>query len=220
MKRNVSPTQKVLNLWAIILIIWSVYRTKFSFPEWFDEFIAKPLIFVLPVYLYIKKVEKKEFFPSVLLTTKNIFKDIYLAIVIGFVFALSAFFSNYVKYGSFLSTTTIFYSASQKLSTYFFIALATGFSEEILSRGFILKRLYEESGNIYSASFVSSILFFILHIPILFTNIKLTGGLLLLFMGTDLILSLANSFIFLERKSLILPILIHAFYNLAIVLYV
>lgn len=220
MKKKVSPTQRVLNLWAIILIIWSVYRTKFSLPEWFDEFIAKPSIFVLPVYFYIKKVEKKDFLPSILFTTKNVFKDVYLAIMIGFVFALSAFFSNYLKHGSFLVTATVIYSTSQKLSTYFFIALATGFSEEILSRGFILKRLYEESGNIYTSSFISSILFFILHIPILFTNIKLTGGLLLLFMGTDLILSLANSFIFLERKSLILPILIHAFYNLAIVLYV
>jgi len=219
-KKPVSPTQKVLNLWAVILIIWSVYRAKFFMPEWFDEFIAKPLVFVLPVYLYIKKVEKKDFLPSILLTTKNIFKDIYLAIIIGFVFALSAFFSNYLKHGGFLFNATVIYSTSQKLSTYFFIASATGFSEEILSRGFILKRLYEESGNLYTSSFISSILFFILHIPILFTNLKLTGGLLLLFMITDLILSLANSFIFLERKSLILPILIHAFYNLAVILYV
>jgi membrane protease YdiL (CAAX protease family) len=219
MKKKVSPTQKVLNLWAIILIIWSVYRTKFSFPEWFDEFIAKPLIFVLPVYFYIKRVEKKDFLPSVLLTTKNIFKDIYLAIVIGFVFALSAFFSNYIKHGSFSFSSTILYSSSQKLSTYFLIALATGFSEEILSRGFILKRLYEESKNIYSSSFIASILFFIIHIPILFTNVKLTGNFLLFFMFNDIILSLANSFIFLNRKNLISPILIHTFYNVAIILF-
>jgi membrane protease YdiL (CAAX protease family) len=219
-KKPLSPTQKVLNLWAIILIVWSIYRSKFSFPEWLDEFIAKPLVFILPVYLYIKKIERRDFFSSLWLTTKNIFKDIYLGIFIGLVFVVSALFSNYVKHGGFSFTATIIASTSQKLSAVFFIALATGFTEEILSRGFILKRLYEESRNVYSSAFISSILFFILHIPILFTNVKLTGSLLLLFMITDLILSLANSFIFLERKSLILPILIHAFYNMAIVLYV
>ena len=100
------------------------------------------------------------------------------------------------------------------------LALATGISEEILSRGFILKRLYEESKNIYTSSFFASVLFFFLHVPILFTNHKLTGDLLLLFMGTDLMLSLVNSFMFLDRKNLFVPIFIHAFYNLSIILFV
>lgn len=219
-KKEISQTQKVLNLWAIILIIWSIYRSRFSFPEWVDEFIAKPLVFVLPVYWYIKKIEKRDFFFSLWLKPKNFFKDIYLGILIGSLFTLFALISNYVKHGRFSFTQTILSTTSSKWWFVFFIALATSFSEEILSRGFILKRLYEESKNIYSSSFISSILFFILHIPILFTNIKLTGNLLLLFMATDLILGLANSFIFLERRSLILPILIHAFYNITIALYV
>lgn len=217
-KKPLSPTQRVLNLWAIILIVWSIYRSKFSFPEWFDEFIAKPLVFVLPVYLYIKKVERKKFFPSLWLTTKNIFKEIYLGIFIGFVFVVSAFLSNYIKHGDLFFTSPVALTW-QNLLTIFFTPFATGFSEEILSRGFILKRLYEESKNLYNSVFLSSVLFFILHIPILFTNLKLTGNLLLFFMTTDFILSLANSFIFLERKNLILPILVHAFYNLAVALY-
>ena len=58
--KKVTPTQKALNLWAVILIVWSVYRTYFKLPEWFDEFVAKPVVFVLPVLVYIKSVEKKE----------------------------------------------------------------------------------------------------------------------------------------------------------------
>jgi membrane protease YdiL (CAAX protease family) len=99
------------------------------------------------------------------------------------------------------------------------MALMTGISEEILSRGFVLKWLYAESKNIYTASFFASILFFFLHVPILFTNLKLTGNLLLMFMAMDMILSLVNSFVFLERKNLVLPILIHTFYNLSIILF-
>jgi membrane protease YdiL (CAAX protease family) len=101
-----------------------------------------------------------------------------------------------------------------------FTALATGISEEILSRGFVLKRLYEDSKNILTSSFFASILFFFLHVPILFTNIKLTGNLLLFFMVTDIILSLFNSFVFLIRKSLFLPIFIHALYNITLLLFI
>ena len=59
MKSKATPTQKALNLWAVVLIVWAIYRAKFKLPEWFDEFVAKPIVFVLPVYYYIQKIEKK-----------------------------------------------------------------------------------------------------------------------------------------------------------------
>lgn len=218
MTEKTSPLQKALNLWAIVLIIWSIYRAKFNLPEWFDEFIAKPAIFIIPVYIYIAKIEKKNFFDSLWLNKKGILKNAAFGISIGFILIFSSLVANYLKHNSFTlptglaSPTTMFY-------TIIFVA-ATAISEEILSRGFLLKRLYEDSNNVYKSSFFASILFFFLHIPILLTNSHLTGNILLLFMITNIILSLANSFIFLDRKNLIAPILIHAFYNLALMLYI
>lgn len=219
MKKQISPTQKVLNVWAIILILWSLYRAKLSLPEWFDEFVAKPLIFIGPVAYYIVKIEKKAFFADLWFSKKNIFKDISLAAVVGVAFFLIAFVTAYIKSQNLLPNVS-FGQSFMQLMKYLPIALATALSEEIVSRGFVLKRLYEESKNIFRASFITSVLFFILHIPILFTNLNLTGGTLVLFMLTDLILSLASSFIFLSRRSLILPILIHALYNLTLALFV
>jgi membrane protease YdiL (CAAX protease family) len=221
MKKHITSSQKALNLWAIILIVWSVYRAKFRMPEYIDEFIAKPLVFVLPVYYYIRKIERKEFFPSIYfdLKHKKLLKDLVFGLTAGGVFVVSAVLANSIKMGkiTFLSGQMI---DSQSLMVIFLTAIATSVSEEILSRGFILKRLYEESKNIYTASFLGSILFFFLHVPILFTNIRITGNLLLLFIATDMVLSLVNSFVFLERKSLTLPILIHAFYNLTLVFFI
>lgn len=218
MKTKITPTQRALNLWAVILIIWAVYRAKFKMSEWVDEFIAKPLIFVLPVYYYIRRIEKKHFLSAIGLKPKTNLQDILTAIVIGAIFATSAIFANVVKYKKF-----IFFKHSVSPEGLIFmviLALATGVSEEILSRGFVLKRLYEESKNVYTSSFFASILFFFLHVPILFTNLSLSGDLLLMFMATDLILSLVNSFVFLDRKNLVVPILIHAFYNLSVILFV
>lgn len=217
MKSKVTSTQRALNLWSIILIIWAVYRAKFKLPVWFDEFIAKPLVFILPVYYYIKRIEKKDFFSAIDLKFKVTFSDILTTLLIGGIFSFSAILANILKYKKFVFWQQ---ASGENLLLLVVLALATGISEEILSRGFVLKRLYEESKNIYTSSFFASILFLFLHIPILFTNYKLTGDMLLLFLGTDLVLSLVNSFIFLQRRSLIIPILIHAFYNLSVIFFV
>lgn len=218
MRSKVTPTQRSLNFWAVILIIWAIYRAKFKFPEWVDEFIAKPLVFILPVYYYIKKIEKKPFFSAIDLKLKISIPDLLISLFIGGIFSFSAIMANILKF-----KRVIFFQRSLNVEGLLFmiiLALATGISEEILSRGFVLKRLYEESKNIYTSSFFASILFFFLHVPILFTNSRLTGELLLMVLATDMILSLVNSFVFLERRNLLVPILIHAFYNLSIILFV
>ncbi len=218
MKKYVSPTQKALNLWAIILIIWSIYRANVRMSEWFDEFIAKPLVFILPVYYYIKNIDKKDFSSSLLIKPKELGKDVILGFGIGGIFFVTALFANFVKFHKFFSLNTTF--TIQNIALVSLLALATGISEEILSRGFVLKKLYDESKNIYTSSFFASILFFFLHVPILFTNSRIGGNTLIIFMVTDLILSLVNSFLFLNRRSLILPILVHAMYNISLAFFI
>lgn len=217
-KEKITPTQKALNFWAVILIIWAFYRNYLRMPEWFDEFIAKPLVFVLPVFYYIKNIDKKPILESLYihLKPKRIIRDLFNSLVIGGVFLLSAILSFYFREKKIILFSN--FPGWSKFIYIFLTAFATGVTEEILSRGFVLKKLYNESKNIYSATFFSSVLFFFLHVPILFTNPKITGNLLLMFMTTDLLLSMINGLIFLLEKSLIAPILIHAFYNIIIAL--
>lgn len=218
MKNQPSPTQKVLNVWAVILIIWSIYRIQFSFPDWFDEFIAKPVFFIGPVIWYVLKVEKKPFFSSIWLVRKKVSKDIYLAIIIGILFYAVSFIPIFIKTGFSPFSITGSFTYLNRFISFLPIMMATALSEEILSRGLVLRILYTESNNILSSTFIASILFFILHIPILFTNLTLSGHTLILFLITNLILSFANSFIYIGRRSLTLPILIHALFNLTLFL--
>lgn len=218
MKSKTTPLQKALNLWAVILIVWAVYRTYFKLPEWFDEFIAKPIVFVLPVIYYIKKVDRQNILSSlyISLKPKKLLQDFLYAVGVGVIFFITASLAYFVKSGKFIS-----FNYSINLMNILLIvttALATGITEEILSRGFVLKKLYEESKNPFSSTFFSSILFFFLHVPILFSNVKIGGNLLLVFLATDLLLSMINGLIFIERKSLTIPIFLHAFYNIIIAL--
>lgn len=218
-KPKVSPTQRALNLWAVILIIWSLYRAYLKLPEWFDEFIAKPAVFILPVYWYIHHYEKKNFFKSINLRFDMFWSDLGVGLLIGGIFAASAAFANFLKFGKVSFFQGIPDFTVPAIILLVLMSLMTGISEEILSRGFVLKRLYDESKNIFTASFIASVLFFFLHVPILFTS-GIRGNTLIVFMVTDVILSLANSVIFIQRKSLLAPIFIHAFYNIALLAFI
>ncbi len=216
MKKQLSPIQKMLNAWAVSMIIWSLYRAYLgtSMPIWIDELIAKPLVFLVPIYYYITQIEKQDFLKGVDFTFKNIKKHIIFGLLIGGVFFTTGIVVQYLKTGSLglLPITTMLYFA--------IIALASSFSEEILSRGFILKRLYEDSGSMISSVFIASFLFFFLHIPILFTNPNIYGFALIQVMITDLLLSFTVSLLYLQRKHIIVPILLHAFYSLSIYLFI
>lgn len=209
-------TQKALNLWAIILIVWSLYRANLRLPEWFDEFIAKPLVFILPVFFYIARIEKDKFFKGINWNLKSIRKDLLVGIGIGLVFFLTVVVANSIK-----AHKLVLIKTNPSMIWYFLIvAFATAISEEILSRGFILKRLYQESNNILTSSFYASFLFLFLHIPSLFTSEKLNGYTIIFILLTDMVLSLVNSLLFLDRKNLTSSILVHAFYNLIIYLFI
>ncbi|MEI6532702.1 MAG: CPBP family intramembrane glutamic endopeptidase [Candidatus Roizmanbacteria bacterium] len=217
MKTQVTATQRALNLWAIVLIVWALYRSYFKtdLPVWFDEFVAKPVVFVLPIYWYITYLEKKSFFSEIWLLRKNFSNNVFIGLGVGAVFIFSGALGNYILTKSIFPANNL---ATEAIMMVILTALATGITEEILSRGFVLKKLYQESKNIYSSIFLSSVLFFFLHVPILFTS-HMFGASLLRVMLADVVLSVTVSIFYLDRKSIVIPILIHALYNISLMLY-
>lgn len=216
-KEVLGPLTSVFRLWAWILLVWSLYRYFVNMPELFDEFIAKPLVFAAPVFWYVLNVEKRPL-SSLGLTTKNLFKSIYIGLGIGFLFALQGLAANYLKNGE-LHIQPI--SAFQQYGfLLLLISLATAFSEELLGRGFLFSRFYEKSkGKFIYAAVYSSVLFALLHVPILLTSLKFEGITLIMFFATSLVISLVNCILFKYTKSLVAPILVHMFWNMTLALY-
>lgn len=212
-KSEVSTTQKMLNIWAIVLIVWSFYRATFKsdLPVWFDEFISKPLVFLLPIYFFITKSEKGSFLKGIGFTTKNIVTDILFGVGMGGVFILVAYFTRMMKG---LPFPPLLISSSSIL--WVFATVMAAAMEQILSTGFVFKRLSEESKNIVRPLVISSLLFFFLHVPVLFGADKLTGSTLAQMMMLNTVLSLVTSIIFMLRKNIVAPILVHALYLLSL----
>lgn len=211
-----SSLEPVYHMWGWILLIWSLYRYFFKLPEWFDEFIAKPSVFVLPVIWYVFNKEKRAL-ESIGLTGKNFFNSVYIGLGFGMVFAIEGIVAHMMKYGK-LNVNPI--AVFQQYGFFLIVlSLATALSEEILSRGFIFKRIYEKTKNLPYSAFMGSILFILLHVPILVTTTKLTGITLILFIVTDFVLAFANSMLFVTTGSLVAPILVHIFWNMTVSLY-
>ncbi|MFC1646895.1 CPBP family intramembrane glutamic endopeptidase [Patescibacteria group bacterium] len=209
--------EPIFQLWGWILLTWSLYRYFVRFPEWADELVFKPLIFVLPVVFYVVKKEKRRL-SSLGLTTKNFFNALYIGIGFGMLFAIEGVVVNIFKNGQLVITPLEVFSEYGMLAL-FGLSIFTAFSEELLNRGFLFKRIHEKTENLVYASLIASVLFILLHIPILVTTTKIQGGILLLFFATNMMLSLINCFLFASTGTLLAPILVHIFWNMAVSIY-
>lgn len=211
---------QVFIVWFVIFLAWAFYRANFFLPEAIDEFLVKPLVFVLPVFYVVLLREKKKLEELGLVPKPHdFFVDLYIGVVIGVIFAIEGLVVNFLKYGQFSFAPILASKISGGLGLFFLINLATSVWEEILGRGFLYQRLYKVNKNQFYAAASSSFLFLLLHIPILFTRLHLSGTSMVVYPLSILLLGIANSYIFSLRKSLTLPILIHAFWNMTVALY-
>jgi len=212
-KSETGPTQKMLNIWAIILIIWSFYRATFKsdLPIWFDEFIAKPAVYLIPVYWFITHSEKKSFLQGIGFSKKNIGSDVLFGLSFGGLFIVVAALTRVFKGLPFPHLSVSPEAIIWVLST---IMAAT--VEQILSTGFVFKRLSEDSKSIMRPLVISALLFFFLHIPVLFGADKISGSTLIQMMVLNTVLSITTSAIFLMRKNTVAPIIVYALYLLSL----
>ncbi|MDP1722199.1 MAG: CPBP family intramembrane metalloprotease [Candidatus Gottesmanbacteria bacterium] len=209
--------EPIYQVWAWTLLAWSLYRYFLKLPEWADEFIAKPLVFLGPVLWYVYHKEKRTI-ESLGFTTKNLFMNLYVGLGFGFVFALEGIAANAIKYGK-IQINPIAAFEQYGMVILLVLSVATAISEEILNRGFLFGRIMEKTKSLPYASLLSTVLFMLLHVPILLTSLHLQGTMLVLFFLTDFILGMANSLLYFNTKSLLAPILVHVFWNMTVALY-
>lgn len=202
-----------LPIYLTVLVLWTLYRFFFRLPEWVDEVLIKPIIFILiPLNLfYMRRLPGFE-------KRANVVNDILLGIGLSFFFAFAAIYANIQKYGVF-SSQPILPLAGSGIIIYLLLSLITSFSEEEFGRGMLFSSLKSKIG-VFSGALLSSILMMGLYLPIVFTVLNLSGLTLMVYFFSIFLLSFVNCFVYENRKSLILPILIHTFWNMSIALFI
>lgn len=216
---TLAQHHQVFGVWFLIFLVWSFYRAYAKMPEWFDELIVKPAVFVVPV-LYILFRERKNILELGFKTgLREIIGDLYIGVVVGIIFALEGLAANYFKYGRFVFIPITAVAASGGVVPFLIINVATSLWEEILGRGYLYQKLIQASRNQLWAAVSSSFLFLLLHVPIMFTKSNLTGKSFIIYPLSILFLGITNCYLFTLRKSLTLPILLHTFWNMTVALY-
>jgi len=212
--------RQVFLVWFVIFIVWAFYRAYFVLPETIDELIIKPLIFFLPVLFVVWIWENKPIRNLGLgFKARSFMVDLYIGVVLGILLAVEGLLANYFKYGRFsFGPIDALYSAGG-IGAFLLVNLATSISEEVFARGYLYNRLFRVSREQLASAVVSSALFTLIHLPIMFTRLHLTGNALIFYPLSILTMGIVNSYIFSLRGTLVLPILIHTFWNMTISLY-
>lgn len=212
MTKSADVSQKVLNAWAVSLIIWSMYRATFGteLPLWIDEFFAKPFVFLFPAFWYISRVEKTTFLSGFGLKSERVIYDIGIGIGVGLMFLLLGVLVRFVNGNPFS-----FYFDNGAI-IWFFSMMMAGVSEQLLSTGFVFKRLYERANGVIKPILTSAVLFSFLHIPALFGVEKISGNLLLQSLILNFVLSIITSILYVMRKNSIASVIVQVLYFLSL----
>ncbi|HWA52410.1 MAG TPA: CPBP family intramembrane glutamic endopeptidase [Patescibacteria group bacterium] len=201
-------------LFTFLLLVWGFYRILFQLPDFVEEIIIKPVIWIIPVF-YLVKLEKNNL-QSIGITWKNLFKGIYLSLFLGALFTIEAVIANFFKYGQFNFAANL---GNETLFTSLAISFATAISEEIVFRGYFFTRIWAVLGNEWQANIITTIGWTIIHIPItIFVN-KLDPLSAAVYLFLTFVFGLGSAFVYARTKNISSSIFLHVLWEWPIALF-
>lgn len=201
----ISKHVRWVSVFFLILLSWTLYRYFVTSPEWVDEFIAKPLLQILPIILTVVFLEKKSL-SSLSIGSKTPLFHIGIGLAAGAFLVAESLLMQRMKYGS-LSITL--HGALLPFS----ISLATGFSEELVYRGYFTRRITDITASALVATIVQAIVFVLIHVPIILFVLHYGFSDALLYCLQLGILGFFYGYIFLETGSILPTVIAHTLWN-------
>jgi membrane protease YdiL (CAAX protease family) len=199
----------ILALYFVIFFLWTVYRIFFSLPEWADEFIAKPILWIGPLIF----LHKKRF--NVLTFERSIVTRLIQNILFGF-FAGVAYFGAYTVLTRATSGLPAFNPDHFPLSDILLqgaIALSTGFIEEIVFRSVILEKCISIFNDSIVSNCVVSLLFAAIHLPIILFVYKYPPAAAISYLSLLTISGFIYGLVYQKNRSLAAATATHAVWN-------
>ncbi len=196
--------RKVSQFYLYLLITWTLFRMLFSLPEWADELIVKPLIWLGPI-LILKNLK--------LATQKStgLVRDLFLGSFLSLLILGEYLLANRLR------GTPLTFNPGLLRWPFFLppliIAAATGLTEEIVFRGYIMGSFLKGKIPRFRANLLTTVLFIGIHLPIVFFYHQARGTDLLTTLLTMATLSLVDGVAFSTTRSLVAPIAAHTTWN-------
>jgi membrane protease YdiL (CAAX protease family) len=160
------PTLKPILIYvSLFFLVWTIRATALfrvdaaiASDVWRNVYsnVVKFAVWVVPVFFYLRRVEGREPFRYLKLTTKPERQSLPLAFVVV------------IAYFSLVLITSLFVQGKHVSVNFNVVPLAStvisSFSEEIMFRGFLLNELRERV-RFWSANLLTALLFALIHVP-------------------------------------------------------
>src|SRR5258708_5939213 len=154
--------KKSLVLFLFIFVIWTVYRYFTHFPEWVDEIVFKPILYIGPTFLLVRHFDRQSL-DSLGFSKKRVLQNIGIGILVAIALISYNLLISYFKTKQLQLNFTGRDPSALLLP--FIISFFTALSEEIVFRGYMFSRMLKNTQNAFVAIIVSSLVFSVIHIP-------------------------------------------------------
>lgn len=205
--KKISGLKEILSLYIVIFVLWMGYRFFFTLPEMVDEFIAKPILWLSPLFL----LQKRNLLSIVRTFRINILYSVIFGLFTGVIY-----FFLYVVLSSFqfgIPSINPTHFSLMGLFLQLLTALSTGLTEEIVFRGFILeKSLSLFNDRILSNSF-TTLLFTLIHLPVIIFVYHYSFMETISYLSILIITGYVYGLVYLHKKSLTSSTVMHGVWN-------
>lgn len=206
--------RRILYFYLYLFIVWGIYRYTSDYSEIVDEFVVKPLLWLIPIAVIILFFEKRNVVHGIHLHFRTVFHDSLFGGIAGLFIFLVFLGSLYIQDGNitFNPHNYALWAIVPLLS----IALARALTEEIAFRGFIQSRLKRDKHSHHWANIVTTCMFVAINIPVILA-VK-NNPPIITFTQLALLteLSLIDGYLFHTRAGLLAPIISHTMWAFAV----
>jgi hypothetical protein len=217
--RNQNPLmvwREVMWVFALILIIWGMYRFLLSYPVWFEETVLKGLVFGGPVF-WVSFKKNSWSFKDLGITAAHLLPAVHLGLLLGFLLGLVGQLGNLLRYGQI--SLTDYGLTSETLGGFLILSLVTAFWEQLVFAGYMLRRIFLVTKNELIAVMVVALLFVAIHLPALILIQKMGGPMLIVALLMLFLLQMGCGILRLRINNLAAPLLAHALWGVTIYLF-
>lgn len=189
-------------------MVWLGYRLFFKNSEFIEEVILKPIIFIGPVLLYLQKYEtvSKETLGLRTLSWKQF-------LLWGGLFSLFLASENIVVSLTRGVAIDVTRYTTSFIGVNLLISFATGISEEVLYRGFLMERIWNVTKNEVVANIGSTFLFMFGHVGVALFQFHYRGWDLTTYLLLMFAIGSTQGFIYGRTRSIYASTLAHTIWN-------
>jgi len=215
-----TKTKKTSNiiffpLLILVLILWVLYRSFFSFPIWFDETLGKAIFFGFPVWVYINITDSNSIVDT--FSPKKLKSGLLLGIALGGIFGFVFSILSIIQNGAVVEAVSLF--DSNIFWHEFILALFTAFWETLLFFSFVMTVIQEKfkTWSMFSQVLLVALIFLIFHIPNTILRYDLVSVLPQVFIL--FLFAIGQGFLFYSRKNSFALVLSHAIWGMVLLVH-